>query len=400
MKILFVMPKFAPGGAEKSLLMLLHFLTQKENVEVNLLLFKKEGLFLEQIPEKVTIIDPEETLNIAYSKFSFKNISTPLGLLVSVIRPIATAMCYLFSNTRNQKTQLRWKYAYKKVIRKLPGKYDVACGYLDGESVYYVVDKVKADKKIGWNQNDYNGLSFNPIIDREYYDKLDSIVTLTEECNEILKNIFPQYVDKMFQIPPITTQEYINRCAIEYKPVEYQNYQGYNIVSVGRLVEQKGFDIAIDACKILKDSGLDFKWYIIGNGELFEKLSNAIEEKKLKDNVILLGEKGNPYPYIKGADLFVQPSRFEGKSVILNEAKMLCVPILATKYPTVVDQIDNMKNGVIVELDAKSLAAGVINILNDRELQSHITNTLKNTDFSDDVVKEKYSKLFGLTRNV
>ena len=398
MKILFVMPKFAPGGAEKSLLMLLHALGENRNIEIDLLLFKKEGAFIEQLPDYVNLIDQEETLKIAYSKFSILNFQSVSDILVSIVRPIATAVSTVFAKNARHKTQIRWKYAYKKVLNNCPKQYDIACGYLDGEAIYYVVDKVIAKKKIGWNQNDYNGLGYHADMDDIYYKKLDSIVTLTKECNDILKTVFPQYADKMYQIPPIVTQKYIENCAMVYFPKEYEKYSGYRLVSVGRLVEQKGFDMAIDASCLMRDKGFDFKWYIIGNGELYEKLSDMIKRKSLTGIVILLGENANPYPYIKNADLFVQPSRFEGKSVILNEAKMLCRPILATNYPTVVDQIENMENGVIIDMNAEALASGIMKTLQNKTLTEHLVTTLKNTDFSDEQTKEKYMNLFGLTK--
>lgn len=398
-KILFVMPKFAPGGAEKSLLMLLHTLASYDNLKIDLLLFKKEGLFLSHLPGNVNLVDQELTLKISYSKFSFKNFKNFSAARASVTRPFATVISNLFSNNSNHKTQIRWKYAYKKVINNCPNEYDIACGYLDGESVYYIVDKVKARKKIGWNQNDYNSLGYKPELDEEYYQKLDAIITLTDECNEILQNVFPKYADKMYQIPPIVTQEYIENCASEYEPSEYEGYTGYKLISVGRLVEQKGFDIAIDACQIMKKAGLPFRWYIIGNGVLYDTLSALIKEKGLSDTLFLLGENGNPYPYIKNADLFVQPSRFEGKSVILNEAKMLCRPILATHYPTVVDQIKNMENGVIVDLNANALAKGIMDTLKNDQLKEHLVNNLRKTDFCDNQIKAKYMELFGLMKD-
>ena len=396
MKMLFVMPKFAPGGAEKSLLMLLHALSENDNLEIDLLLFKKEGLFLKQVPARVNIIDQEESLKLCYSKFSKRNLKSLHGILIGFVRPVATALSGLFAKNPNHKTQIRWKYAYKKVLKQCPKKYDIACGYLDGESIYYVVDKVSAEKKIGWNQNDYNGLGYAPQLDDPYFRRLDAIVTLTTECNEILKKVFPQYSNKMQQIPPIVTQDYIEHCAMEYEPPEYEQYTGYKLISVGRLVEQKGFDIAIDACRIMKDTGLNFRWFIIGNGVLMETLTNQIREKNLTDTVFLLGEKGNPYPYMKKADLFVQPSRFEGKSVILNEAKMLCMLILATRYPTVVDQIDTMENGVIVDLNADALARGIVDTLHNEPLKAHLIDTLRKTDFSDTLVKMKYMRLLGM----
>lgn len=395
-KIIFVMPNFGAGGAEKSLLMLLYMLKDIQDVQVDVLFFKKEGIFLEQIPKEINIIDAEQTLKTAYSGFSFKNIKSFRTATISFMRPFATAVCKIMSRSERHKRQIRWNSFYKKLILNLPGKYDYACGYLDGEALYYVVDKINADKKYGWNQNDYKGLLMSEKIDSEYYARLDRIVTLSDVCLDILQEVFPSYADKMLQIPPIVTSDYINNCADKFFPEEYGDEDGFRIISVGRLVEQKGFDMAIEAAAILNNKGVKFKWFIIGNGELYESLHQLIEKNNLTDRVILLGEHGNPYPYIKNADVFVQSSRYEGKSVVLNETKMLAKPILATHYPTVTDQITNGEDGIIVDMNAESIAKGLEELINDEALQCKLHDNLSKLCLEDAEVVNAYLKLFEL----
>lgn len=394
-KIAFVMPKFAPGGAEKSLLMLLHMLCVQPDVQVDLILFKNEGLFLKQVPDNVKVVNIEPTLKTAYSPFRLSNCRGK-GALVSAVRPVATALARISSKNSNRRTQLRWKYAYKHVISSCPIAYDIACGYLDGEAVYYVVDKINAKKKYGWNQNDYDSLGFCPADDIPYFDRLDNIITLTDECSQILKRNFPDHANKILQIPPIVTADYIRSCANLFVPEEYTDEDGVRFISVGRLVEQKGFDFAIDAAAILKQSGFHFKWYIIGNGILKDALQKQIADRDVADCVILLGERGNPYPYIQHADIFVQPSRFEGKSVILNECKMLCKPILATNYPTVKDQITHGVDGVIVDMQAQAIAEGLRQLSLDKAQQELLSKNLDSTNFDDNTVKQQYAQLLEL----
>lgn len=395
-KIIFVMPNFGAGGAEKSLLMLLYMLKDVQDLQVDVLFFKKEGIFLEQIPKEINIIDAEQTLKTAYSGFSFKNIKSFRTAIISFMRPFATAICKIFSKGERHKRQIRWNSFYKKLILNMPGKYDYACGYLDGEALYYTVDKINADKKYGWNQNDYKGLHINEKIDSKYYAKLDKIVTLSDVCLDILKDVFPPYADKMLQIPPIVTSDFIKSCADKFIPEEYGESDGFRIISVGRLVEQKGFDMAIEAAAILNNKGIRFKWFIIGNGALYESLKQLIEKNNLADKVILLGEHGNPYPYIKNADVFVQSSRYEGKSVVLNETKMLAKPILATNYPTVTDQIENGKDGIIVDMNVEGIARGLEELINDEVLQEKLHNNLLNLCLEDSEVSKAYMKLFEL----
>lgn len=393
-KIIFVMPNFGAGGAEKSLLMLLYMLKDIQDLQVDVLFFKKEGIFIEQIPKEINVIDIEDTLRIAYSSFSFKNIKNFRTAAITFMRPFATVVAKILSKSERHKRQIRWIHFYKKLILNLPGEYDYACGYLDGESVYYVVDKINANKKYGWNQNDYKGLYVSEKIDAQYYARLDGIVTLSDVCLDILKEVFPLYTDKMLQIPPIVTSDFINSCADKFVPMEYGDEDVFRIISVGRLVEQKGFDIAIEAASILNSKGIKFKWFIIGNGSLYDNLNQLIEKNNLNNIVVLLGEHGNPYPYIKNADAFVQSSRYEGKSVVLNETKMLAKPIIATNYSTVKDQINHGEDGIIVDMNAESLAKGIAELISDTSLQEKLKYNLSNMKLEDDEVVKAYLKLF------
>ena len=88
------------------------------------------------------------------------------------------------------------------------------------------------------------------------------------------------------------------------------------------------FDIAIKAAAILVKKGYTIKWYVLGEGEERNTLEQSIKEHNLIANFILLGIKENPYPYINNATIYVQPSRFEGKSLAIDEAKILHKPIL------------------------------------------------------------------------
>lgn len=396
MKILFVIPRFAPGGAEKSLLMLLNSLIKRRDVEIDLLLFKKEGAFIDMLPDGVNVIEQEDSLKTAYSRFSLKNFSSFTTAAVSLIRPVASFVSSVFAVNPNHKSQIRWKYFYRYIIKTFDKRYDVACGYLDGESVYYVVDKVKASKKIGWNQNDYVALGFNSKYDIYYYSCLDNIVTISDKCNSILKDIFPEYENKMELIPPLVSKSYIEDCSRKYQPEEFIDYTGCKLVSVGRLHEQKNFELAIKASSILKKRNIDFRWYIIGDGELREELTKLISDLNLKDTVILLGENSNPYPYIKGCDIFIQPSKYEGKSVVLNEAKMLEVPIIVTDYATAKDQVTDGYDGLISKMDEEDLAYHIELLIKDSKLKERLIRNLSSADYENSDIENKYFDLFGL----
>ena len=390
------MPRFGMGGAEKSLLSLLHILDAQKDVQVDLLLFKHEGELLELLPASVHVITPEESLRIAYSKFSLKNCKNLRTTAITFLRPVATALCRLAHRKGNRQMQLRWKYAYRHLIAPWHKKYDYACGFLDGETIYYVVDKMCADKKYGWCQNEYDAMGFDAASDRYYYEKLDKVISLPDRCLENLAKNFPEQAEKMVPISPATIPEQVRNCAQAPCDPAFAGFQGCKLLSMGRFVEQKGFDFAIEAASIMKKAGFTFKWCIMGDGPLRENFEQQIAQLDVADCVYLPGIFVNPYPWAKHADIFVQPSRFEGKSVILMECKMLALPTVATDYATVRDQLTDGENGVIVPMNAKALAKGIMDLAKDENTQAKMRENLSRTTFDDHLVKTAYAKLFEL----
>jgi len=127
----------------------------------------------------------------------------------------------------------------------------------------------------------------------------------------------------------------------------------------------------------LKERGVDFHWYIIGEGSERMNLEQMIIEKKLGQHFSLLGLKENPYPYIRGARVFVQPSRYEGKSIAVDEAKILAKPIVLTNFTTAKDQIEDHVNGLIVEMTPEEIAAGIERYLKDAVFTEKIIANLQ-----------------------
>ena len=116
----------------------------------------------------------------------------------------------------------------------------------------------------------------------------------------------------------------------------------------------------------------------------------------MQEHVIILGKKANPYPYIKACDIYVQPSRYEGKSVTVREAQMLYRPVVVTNYPTASSQIKNGDDGVIVPLDNEGCAKGLAEFILDTEKQNHIIEYLKAHDYGNvEEVEKIYSIISG-----
>lgn len=389
--ILFVINNLNCGGAEKALISLLETINYSM-YNVDLFLFKHEGLFFRKIPQQVNLL--EEPYEYQYFDMSIKT------AIIDCIKKgridIALArLCagYIFKSEQNRVRceQMVWKYIAKS-LREIDKNYDVAIGYLEKNPVYFCIDKVKAKKKIGFIHNDYDELGMDPKIDIEYFAKLDSIVTVSKECANVLKEKFPMYKKKVKVMYNIVSPNMISKMSLEKIDMKGK---GTKIVSVGRLNYQKGFEMAIEACKELEGDGYKITWYVVGEGEERAHLEKMIEENDLKGKFILLGVKENPYPYIREASIYVQPSRFEGKSIAIDEAKVLHKPIVITNFSTAKDQIKNKENGIIVEMDPHEISEGIKELIDNEELRNKLISNLSKENLGTESEIEKLYTLFG-----
>lgn len=389
--ILIIMMSMYNGGAEKSLVNMLNAMP-KDMFEIDLLLYKKEGIFLKQLPEWVNIIETPSTVKQFYTPIRVCSKFDLLHIPAYIYKIIVTFISKAVTSNDTEMRLFRWNKFYSPFIKKVPGYYDLAIGYISGETGY-LLSKVDAKSKIVWVHNDYTGARYSQKFDRMHFSYCDKIVTISESCLNILKETFPDFSEKMINIPNITSEIFVRKRADEFVPSEFCSDKKI-VLSIGRLVEQKGFDFAIEAARELKKRGVNFIWYIIGSGPLEIELKRQVSELNVEDKIVFLGVRENPYPYIKNCDLFVQPSRFEGKSVVLDEAKILCKPIVATNYSTVSDQLQDNKEAVIVNMDGKSVADGIELLLRDDELRNSLTEYLASQSYGNEEVIKDYIELF------
>lgn len=390
-KLLFVMPSLDSGGAEKSLVNLLNIIDYSQ-YNVDLLLLKQEGLFLNQIPKEVNLLPVTDSLKYAY-KIDKSILHSFESMKYGLLRIMSTFICK-FLYKRNSRQQ-RWIKYYKKYLTNLENKYDIAVGFLEGDASYYVIDKVSAIKKILWIHNDFNEIKKNEDANvyENYFKKANNVVTISKQCVEILKQNYPHMQDKFICLPNLTSSNLIEKLSEEYEITEF-NKKIFNILSIGRLTKQKGYDFAIDALKILKNQDSNVHWWIIGAGELENQLKKQVKEAALEEYFTFLGLKENPYPYIKKCDLLVQSSRWEGKSVVLDEAKILATPILATNYSTIKDQLIDQKEGIIVDMNPIAIAEGINSLINNNSLYKFIESYLAQHNYGNEEEILKYYSLF------
>ncbi|MGG0788109.1 glycosyltransferase [Peribacillus simplex] len=380
-RILFVNNHLRTGGAENSLISLLNQL-DFSRFEVDILLFQNDGSYLKRLPKEVNIlesgIDSEYFLPFKKSIYRLSISGKFKSLLYRVYASFATKiMRRNFDQVNALVMSLLSSWSPER-------HYDVAIAYKHMFS-YFLIDKVNADRKIAYVHSDYKSYGLNPKYDRPYLNKIDAVATISDGCLNSLKEIFPELSPKVIIAPNIISPLLIKKMAMENLSFN-DNFDGIRIITVARLDPIKGIDIAIQTCSMLMDHGYKFKWYIIGGGNP-KKYEGMIKELRLENIFIFLGEKTNPYPYIREADIYVQPSRTEGKSIAIEEAKVLCKPIVVTNYPTVSDQIQDGHNGLIVPISSIGIFHGINNMLNHPELQMQLSRNLleENTGNEKDV---------------
>ena len=196
--------------------------------------------------------------------------------------------------------------------------------------------------------------------------------------------VFPSLGNKIIEIENILSSEFVRKRADETNVAsEIPKEEGrVNLLSVGRFTDAKNYDNVPDICKRVREQGIDLRWYIIGYGDE-ALIRQKIHEASMEKFVVLLGKRVNPYPYMKACDIYAQPSRYEGKSVTVREAQMLCKPVVITNYATAKSQIKDGVDGVIVPKDNEGCAKGIADFIRNIQLQNEIKNYLHDHDYGN-----------------
>ncbi|MEH6938354.1 glycosyltransferase [Bacillus sp. JJ664] len=392
-KILFVLDSLQSGGAEKSLVTLLNAFDY-DNYEVDLLLIRQKGLFLPLVPEKVNMLhSPDYYVAVKESlptflvnmlkKKSFRYIFSRIATSLSLRNP--------FKRKGYHTAQINWQYVQYS-IPKLEKTYDTAIAFSQGVPTYFVANKVDAKNKITWINTDYELARFNKSFDEPYYTKFNRIVAISDQCKESFTKLLPNTNDKIHVIYDPVSPSFLHNLAESGEGFD-DDYKGIRILSIGRLVESKGHELAIEACSKLIEAGYDLRWYVIGEGEEEGNLKERIRSLKLEQHFHLLGVKQNPYPYLLQSDLYVHASRIEGFGLAIQEARIFKKPIVTTNFTVVTDQITHNQNGIIVEMNADAIFNGVKQILDDESLRTQIKNYLELDDAS---TEDEIHKLYAI----
>ena len=382
-KILFVIDSLGCGGAEKSLVSLLPLLN-RDKYEIHLWMLNRGGVFESLLPLDI-IIEQEPSYNLLET----------MGMRWAHLQYSLSFRFKHLIGKREHGAETLWK-SVGAAFQVPKQEYDVAIAYQQGFPTYLVATKIHAKKKIAWiNVNIFNA-GYNTLFNAKFYDRFDVLVPVSNDLEAILRDRYSQYNNKYCCVYDILNPELIRKQAAEdiiEKPLFNSDF--INIVTAGRLAAQKNHILAVEAAKIMKDKGLNFKWIFIGEGGERSRIEKLIAEYHLENRVILLGMRTNPYPYMSRCDVYVQTSSFEGFGLTIAEAKILGKPVVSTNFDVVHNQLKHEENGLIAKMTPESVAKNIIRMIEDEDLRHRIVENVRkeqNTTYITEI--KKVERLF------
>lgn len=373
------------GGAERSLLTLLSELNYSK-VKVDLFLLHKKGDLLKYIPEEVNVLKE----NQYYSQLAIplkeviknKKYSIAYGRIQAKI----LAKIYdIFHRPKNE-SYVELEYSHKYTKRFMPQiadeNYDLVISYLTPH--YFAAEKAFGKKKVAWIHTDYEYIDCDVNSEKEMWDQYDKIVAISAAVKASFLKKFPMLEHKIIMVENTVSRKFIECQANEFDVLNQLDQHSVKLLSIGRFCHPKNFDSIPEICSLLIKQGHKVKWYIIGFGEDENLIKSRIEEYRMEKTVIILGKRINPYPYIKACDIYVQPSRYEGKAITVLEAQALNKPVIITNYGTASSQLKDGNNGIIVSLENQKCAEEIGKVIDNMKLQKDLTENCKHMQFPND----------------
>lgn len=386
-KILFIIGILDTGGVSKSMLSLLN-VTDKDKYEVSLLMMNASGAFSNQIPTGVRVLSDSRLTALTSGFSGIKDlISFRKGIGFHPILGLFSLIRFLISFFDKSLSGVFLTRIFPKITDEC---FDLIVEYNGQQDLYYMVNKLQGKRKITFFHSDYRKWRYYEKADRKYFGKVDGIYTISEECVSALKEVFPEYTDKFHLMENISSPSLINKLADELiEPALTKQQHDFIIASLGYVSIGKGSELAVQVAKKLKEVGISFEWWFIGGVTNDWDYQGFVKKNGLEDNVKFLGVKANPYPYLKRADLYVHLSKFEGKSIALDEVKVLCKPVVVTNFSTVHDQFEDRLNASICEMTVEDATNKVTELIHNASLRQSYIDYLKQhiVDNSNEIEK-------------
>ena len=394
-KLLFMCINMNIGGTEKALLTMLNEIDDSK-YDITLLMLEEYGGFLNEIPSFVKVKYVDEYKSIK----PFVN-EPPKILIKRLIKNKAylTGLSTLLNYSISKITK-NISYYYKYILKNIKGideEYDLAVAYAGPMDfiTYFVLNKIKAKKKVQWIHFDINKIGFNRKFAKRNYKKFDKIFVVSEEGKEKLINLIPALNNKVEAFFNIISCNLIENMSKNKKSFD-DLFDGVRILTVGRLSKEKGQELTINVLARLKNEGYKVRWYCIGDGPEKYNYRNRIKRLDIENDYILLGSKLNPYPFMKDCDIYVQPSKHEGYCITLGEARCFDNPIVTTNFTGANEQIKNEVTGLVCDISEQGIYQAIKRLLDNKELYKDIRSNLSNEIVDSTNEISKLEKLVNL----
>ncbi len=392
-KILFVINTMGRAGAETALVELLRRIDKRE-YSVYLYVLLGQGEMMNQIPEGVRLVNKNIDLNSVHDSEGRKHIAKKVAKAfvkdangIKLLPYMTMAGLDMLKKKQLLPDKLLWR-AISDGAAKTEKRFDIAVSYIEGAAAYYVADHVNADKKVAFIHVDYEKAGYTRELDMDCYLKFDKIFGVSGEVADVFKKVYPELEDRIGVFHNMLNTDMILEKS-ENGTGFTDDFAGIRILTVGRLMKQKAFEVSIRACLKLKERGENVRWYVLGEGDQRARLEALIKEMDLEKDFLLLGATDNPYPYIKEADLYVHCSRFEGKSIAVQEAQILGKPIIVSDCSGNREQVKNNEDGIICEFKSSSIAKAIHGLIHDAEKREYIAlNALKKNEDQGEEIKK------------
>lgn len=363
-KLLFTINTFSRAGAETALLALLRRLDPAE-YDISLFVLTAQGELITELPPYVHLLNPVFDHTSVLSKAGKKKLRKQVLKAFFRRGTGIRLLPYLFRNFRDM--LLRGSVAADKLLWRVLSDgaprwdttYDLAVAYLEGGSAYYVADHVKAVKKAVFVHIDYRMAGYTKKLDLDCFQRFDRIFAVSDEVRLHFLEVYPEYAPAVEVFRNILDVPEIRRKSL--LPGGFDDgFGGTRILTVGRLTAQKALEVSIEALRLLKDAGGAFRWYVLGEGDQRGKLEQTINAYGLSEDFILCGAVDNPYPYFAQADLYVHASRFEGKSIAIQEAQVLECSVLVSDCSGNREQVSDGIDGRLCSFTAEAIRDGIL----------------------------------------
>ena len=375
-KILFVINTLGRAGAEMAMLELMRQLPE-ESYDISVYVILGQGELIHQLPEHVKV------LNRVYRDTSVLSENGRRHIKKAVICSFFhngrwfKKLYNLFMNAHDMRK--RQNFQLDKMLWRLLSDggdypeetYDLAIAYLEGGSTYFVADHVKAKKKAAFVHIDYVNAGYSKKMDKKCYAAYDRIFTVSDEVRTAFLSVYPEWQGKTAVFHNIINRERIMELAGRAGGFS-DSFDGIRLLTVGRLTYQKAYDIAIDVMDRIKEAGYRARWYVLGEGDQREALEKQIKFMELERDFKLLGAVDNPYPYYAKCDIYVHATRFEGKSIAIQEAQVLGCPIVASDCSGNREQIRDNIDGILCELSVDGIFQAIVSLIEDEKKRARL----------------------------